>query len=199
MPAPVTTDGVWTPGRRALTLGLVFTVTLVGFEGLAVATILNVISDDLHGIGLIGWIFSAFFLGNLFGVIAAGRDADRHGPARPFVFGLVLFGLGLGAGGLAPNMGALIAAQRGAGHRRRHDPGGGVCRGRARVPARAAAPNVRGDVDCLGVARADRSGDQRRGRVGRRLAVGVPRALAVGRSCRGNDDARAGCARRARR
>lgn len=107
----MTTDGVWTPGRRALTLGLVFTVTLVGFEGLAVATILNVISDDLHGISLIGWIYSAFFLGNLFGVIAAGRDADRHGPARPFLFGLVLFGLGLAAGGLAPNMGALIAAR----------------------------------------------------------------------------------------
>jgi hypothetical protein len=54
---PETTDGVWTPRRRALTLGLVFTVTLVGFEGLSVATILNVISDDLHGISLIGWIY----------------------------------------------------------------------------------------------------------------------------------------------
>jgi MFS family permease len=108
---PETTDGVWTPRRRALTLGLVFTVTLVGFEGLSVATILNVISDDLHGISLIGWIYSAFFLGNLFGVIAAGRDADRHGPARPFMFGLALFAFGLGAGGLAPNMGALIAAR----------------------------------------------------------------------------------------
>ena len=111
MKARETSDGVWTPGRRALTLGLVFTVTLVGFEGLSVATILNVISDDLHGISLIGWIYSAFFLGNLFGVIAAGRDADRHGPARPFMVGLALFAFGLGAGGLAPNMGALIAAR----------------------------------------------------------------------------------------
>jgi MFS family permease len=109
--APETTDGVWTPGRRALTVGLVFTVTLVGFEGLAVATILNVISDDLHGIGLIGWIYSAFFLGNLFGVVAAGRDADRHGPARPFLVGLALFALGLAAGGLAPNRAALLVAR----------------------------------------------------------------------------------------
>ncbi|MDQ1448384.1 MAG: hypothetical protein QOC79_1355 [Actinomycetota bacterium] len=104
-------DGVWTPGRRALTLGLVFTITLVGFEGLAIATILKVIDDDLRDIGLLGWVFSAFFLSSLFGVVAAGRDADRNGPARPFVVGLALFALGLLAGGLAPNMVVLVAAR----------------------------------------------------------------------------------------
>ncbi len=112
MPAPATTsDGVWTPARRGLTLGLVFTITLVGFEGLAIATILNVIDDDLHDIGLIGWVFSAFFLGSLFGVVAAGYDADHKGPARPFVVGLVLFAAGLLAGGLAPNMIVLVMAR----------------------------------------------------------------------------------------
>src|SRR5436190_14866936 len=104
-------DGVWTPGRRALTIGLVFTITLVGFEGLAIATILKVIDDDLRDIGLLGWVFSAFFLGSLFGVVAAGRDADRNGPARPFVVGLAFFALGLLAGGLAPNMVVLVAAR----------------------------------------------------------------------------------------
>jgi len=104
-------DGVWAPGRRALTVGLVFTITLVGFEGLAIATILKVIQDDLNDIGLLGWVFSAFFLGSLFGVVAAGRDADRHGPARPFLTGLALFALGLVAGGLAPNMLVLVAAR----------------------------------------------------------------------------------------
>ena len=104
-------DGVWAPGRRALTLGLVFTITLVGFEGLAIATILKVIDDDLGDIGLLGWVFSAFFLGSLFGVVAAGRDADRNGPARPFIAGLSLFALGLVAGGLAPTMGVLVAAR----------------------------------------------------------------------------------------
>jgi MFS family permease len=106
-----TSDGVWTPGRRALTLGLVFTVTLVGFEGLAIATILKVIDDDLNDIGLAGWVFSAFFLGSLFGVVAAGYDADRKGPARPFLVGLGLFAVGLLAGGLAPNMLMLVTAR----------------------------------------------------------------------------------------
>jgi MFS family permease len=104
-------DGVWTPGRRALTTGLVFTITLVAFEGLAVATILKVIDDDLHDIGLIGWVFSAFFLGSLFGVVAAGYDADRKGPMRPFVVGLVLFAIGLLVGGFAPNMLVLVSAR----------------------------------------------------------------------------------------
>jgi MFS family permease len=106
-----TTDGVWAPGRRALTLGLFFTITLVGFEGLAIATILKVINDDLHGTGLLGWVFSAFFLGSLFGIVAAGYDADHHGPARAFVAGLSLFGVGLLAGGLAPTMLVLVAAR----------------------------------------------------------------------------------------
>ena len=69
-----TSDGVWAPARRGLTVGLVFTITLVGFEGLAIATILKFIDDDLHDIRLIGWVFSAYFLGSLFGVVAAGRD-----------------------------------------------------------------------------------------------------------------------------
>ena len=102
---------MWAPGRRALTTGLVFTITLVGFEGLAIATVLKVINDDLHDIGLLGWVFSAFFLGSLFGVVAAGREADRSGPARPFTAGLALFAIGLIGGGFAPNMLALVAAR----------------------------------------------------------------------------------------
>jgi MFS family permease len=101
--------GVWSHGRRALTLGLVFTITLVGFEALALTTILSIIHDDLHDINLLGWVFPAYFLGSLFGVIAAGYDADRRGPARPFVLGLLLFAAGLLGGGLAPNMAVLVS------------------------------------------------------------------------------------------
>jgi MFS family permease len=67
-----------------------------------------VIDDDLHDLTLLGWVFPAYFLGSLFGVIAAGYDADRRGPARPFVVGLLLFAVGLLGGGLAPNMPVLV-------------------------------------------------------------------------------------------
>jgi len=106
-----TTGGVWSPGRRALTVGLVFTVTLVAFEGLAAATILKVINDDLRDIGLLGWVLSAFFLGSLFGVVAAGYEADRLGPAMPFVGGLALFAIGLTGAGIAPTMVVLVTAR----------------------------------------------------------------------------------------
>jgi len=104
-------DGVLARGRRGLTFGLVSTITLVGFEALAVATVLPDVSKDLGGIGLYGWVFSAFFLGNLVGIVAAGRSADLEGPAKPFVVGLLLFAVGLLGAGCAPSMAVLVAAR----------------------------------------------------------------------------------------
>jgi len=90
---------------------LVLTVTLVAFEALAVITILPAIKDDLGGLRLYGWVTSAFFLGTLVGIVVAGEQADRRGPAPPFVAALVLFGAGLTVGGLAPTMLVLVVAR----------------------------------------------------------------------------------------
>src|SRR6266545_1001501 len=103
--------GLWAPERRALTIGLVLTVTLVAFEALAVITILPAIKDDLGGLRLYGWVTSAFFLGVLVGVVVAGEQTDRRGPAPPFVAAVVLFGIGLVIGGLAPTMLVLVIAR----------------------------------------------------------------------------------------
>ena len=48
----VTIEGLWSPRRRALTLGLVLTITLVAFEALAIATIMPVVARDLGSIQL---------------------------------------------------------------------------------------------------------------------------------------------------
>jgi MFS family permease len=103
--------GLWSPGRRTLTIGLVLTITLVAFESLAITTVMPVVQEDLGGLGLYGWVFSGFFLGSLLGIVLAGQDADVHGPARPFAIGLVLFSAGLLAGGLAPDMTVLVGAR----------------------------------------------------------------------------------------
>ena len=103
--------GLLAPARRALTFGLVLTVTLVAFEALAVITILPAIKDDLHGLRLYGWVTSAFQLGVLVGIVVAGGQADRRGPAPPFVVGVVLFAAGLAIGGLAPSMAVLVGAR----------------------------------------------------------------------------------------
>src|SRR6266581_5923531 len=103
--------GLWAPQRRALTTGLVLSITFVASEALAVVTVMPVAARDLGGIGLYGWAFSAFMLGNIVGIVAAGREADRRGPAIPFVAGLVLFAAGLIVAGLAPSMGVLVAGR----------------------------------------------------------------------------------------
>ena len=80
---PVVTS-IWQPDRRMLTAGIILTVTLVASESLAIGTVLPQVEDDLGGLSLYGWVFSAFFLGNLIGITIAGRAADRVHPAGPF-------------------------------------------------------------------------------------------------------------------
>ena len=104
-------DGLWSPSRRGLTTGLVLGTTFIAAEALAVITIMPRVARDLGGLNLYGWVFSAFMLGSLIGTVAAGRAADRSGPAQPFVAGLVLFGLGLAVAGLAPSMPVLVGGR----------------------------------------------------------------------------------------
>ena len=98
----------FTGARRALTVGLVLTVTLVGFETLAVSTALPTISKELSGDALYGWVASAYMLGNLLGIVGAGRAADRRGPALPFTIGLSLFAAALLGAAVAPSMAVLV-------------------------------------------------------------------------------------------
>jgi MFS family permease len=104
-------EGLWSGRHRALTLGLALTITFIASEALAVVTIMPVVARDLGGLKLYGWVFSAFMLGNVIGIVTAGRQADRFGPARPFLAGLALFGSGLAIAGLAPNMLVLVAGR----------------------------------------------------------------------------------------
>ncbi len=100
--------GVWDPDKRALTIGLVMTVTLIAFEGLAVTTIMPAVRADLGGIRLYGWAFSAFFLTSLISTVIAGRAADQQGVGGPFATGVGLFTLGLVVAAAAPSMLVLV-------------------------------------------------------------------------------------------
>ena len=108
---PIVAGGLWSPARRGLTVGLVLTITLVAFEALAVSTIMPLVARDLGSLPLYGWVFTAFFLGSLLGIAIVGGVIDRSGLALPLGFGLVLFGVGLIAGGLAPSMEVLVVAR----------------------------------------------------------------------------------------
>ncbi len=104
-------EGIWSSRYRALTIGIILTVIGSAFEALAVATILPITVQELGGLSLYGWVFSAFMLTNLIGITVAGGEADRYGPARPFIVGVVLFMTGLIISGLAPSMIILIAGR----------------------------------------------------------------------------------------
>jgi MFS family permease len=103
--------GLWTAGRRNLTVGLVLTVTLVAFEALAVSTIMPIVARELHNLQLYGWVFTAFMLGSLIGIVVVGGIIDRRGLGTPFAVGIVLFATGLIVGGLAPSMEVLVAGR----------------------------------------------------------------------------------------
>jgi MFS family permease len=104
-------DGIWAPSRRALTVGLVLAVTFVAFEALAVATILPLVGRHLGDLRLYGWVFSAFLLASLVGIVVAGTLADRVSLGRPMLYGLGVFALGLVIGGTAPDMAVLVAGR----------------------------------------------------------------------------------------
>jgi MFS family permease len=104
-------DGLWAPGRRSLIVGLVLTITLVAFEALAVSTVMPIVADELNGIELYGWVFTAFMLGSLIGIVLVGGLIDRRGLGGPFAAGIGLFAAGLIVGGLAPSMEVLVGAR----------------------------------------------------------------------------------------
>ena len=92
-------------------MGLVLAVTLVAFEALAIATVLPVVSRHLGDLRLYGWVFSAFMLTSLIGIVVAGTLSDRGPLGPPMLTGLALFAGGLIVGGLAPTMPVLVAGR----------------------------------------------------------------------------------------
>src|SRR5258708_11557762 len=105
------TDGLWAAQRRSLTIGLAATITFVAAEALAVVTVMPLVARDLNGLSLYGFVFSAFLLGTMTGIVIGGRAADRYGSPAPYVAGIIVFGTGLLIAGLSPSMPVLVAGR----------------------------------------------------------------------------------------
>ena len=97
--------------ERRLAAALVCVVTVVAFEAMSVATILPDVEDELGGLSLYGWVFSAFTLSSLVGIVAAGWWCDRHRPGDALAGALGVFVIGLLVGGSATSMGMLIGGR----------------------------------------------------------------------------------------
>lgn len=105
------TGDLFTPEYRGLTFGLVSTITLIAVESLAIGTVMPIVVRELGDQELYGWVYSAFYLGNMLGIVLVGAALDRVPLRRPFAIGLLLYGLGLVIAGAAPSMPVLIAAR----------------------------------------------------------------------------------------
>ncbi|RFS87116.1 MFS transporter [Actinomadura spongiicola] len=96
--------GLLGAGYRGTTFGIVLVVTLLAFETMAVGTVMPVVADDLDGLSLYAWGFSATLIMSLLSTVLAGGWIDRSGPVRPLMIGLGTFVAGLLVAGAAPTM-----------------------------------------------------------------------------------------------
>ncbi len=179
--APARTADLFVPGRRGLTLGLVSTITLVALESLAIGTVMPIVTDELGDRALYGWVYTAFFLGSLLGIVLAGGALDRMPLHRPF------------AGGPRPvrrrprdrRVRAVDADPRARpvhpGARRRGGGPDGLRRDRALPAPEPAAEDVRDALDRVGGPGHHRAVDRRGRRRVRELALGVPGPRAAAR------------------
>ncbi|MFI9081959.1 MFS transporter [Streptomyces sioyaensis] len=96
--------GIFDGEHRTLTASILTLAVLVGFDAMALTTVIPVVVAELDGVKLYAWSFSAFIIGSLLATIVGGEAADRAGPTGPFVVGVALFVGGLVCAGLAPSM-----------------------------------------------------------------------------------------------
>ena len=88
------TDSVFAPRYRAMSVGVLMSITVVAFQSLGVGTVMPAVARDLGGLEQYGWAFAAFMLASVVGSVAAGQDADRAGPVRAYVAAVACFAAG---------------------------------------------------------------------------------------------------------
>lgn len=105
---PSLRQGVLGPAYRALTLGVLTLVAAAAFSRLGVSTALPAAAEELGGLALYGWVFTAFTLANIVGLAIAGPVFDRFGIVRPLTAGTVSFAGGLLISTMAPSMSMIV-------------------------------------------------------------------------------------------
>lgn len=95
--------------RRFATVAVLLALVVAAFEGTVVTTAMPTIARELGRPDLYPWVFAAFLLTSMVGVLVCGRLADTLGRKPVFVAGMGLFLLGSMACGLATSLPMLVA------------------------------------------------------------------------------------------
>jgi MFS family permease len=97
-------EKLWTGPYGRIVAGIFSLAFLVGFEALAVATVMPIVAGDLHGLSLYALAFAAPTVVAVVSMTIAGPQTDRHGPRLALRGGVSIFVVGLVAAGMAPTM-----------------------------------------------------------------------------------------------
>jgi len=105
------TETIFGPSKRALTVSVMATIAIVAYNNLGVSAALPEIGNDLGDVALLPWTISAELLTAGVAVLAAGPLVDSLGARRVFRWSVVGFAMTSTLCGLAPSMAALVAAR----------------------------------------------------------------------------------------
>ena len=104
-------DSVFAPRYRAMSVGVLMSVSIVAFQALGVGTVMPAVARDLGGLAHYGWAFSAFMLASVVGSVAAGQDTDRAGPVRAYLGAVGSFAAGSVLAAVAGSWAMLLAGR----------------------------------------------------------------------------------------
>jgi len=110
-PAIHPSESIWAGSYLPLSIGSLLAVTVVAFQGLAMATVAPTVADAIGGENLYGWIFSAFLLPQIIGTVIGGQEVDRRSPASILLVAILVFAAGTLLAGVAPSIWVLFGGR----------------------------------------------------------------------------------------
>jgi EmrB/QacA subfamily drug resistance transporter len=103
--------GISLPRRRAITAGLLLSMSLGALEATVVGTAMPTVIATLGGLNHYSWVFTAYLLTSTASVPIWGRLSDLYGRRRMYLTGIAIFLVGSMMSGAATSMNTLIAAR----------------------------------------------------------------------------------------
>ncbi|HEX5755377.1 MAG TPA: MFS transporter [Arenimonas sp.] len=97
--------------RRRMSIAILALTSMLAFESIGVTTAMPAVAAALGGISLYALAFAATLATSVVGMVAADMWCDRHGSRVCLQAGMLLFGGGLLAAGLADSMGWLVGGR----------------------------------------------------------------------------------------
>ncbi len=102
---------LFSPERRATTVGIVMLISIVAFEAMGVGTAMPAVVADLGAVAQYAWPFVAFMAAAVFGTVLVGRWCDRAGPRAALLVTPLVFVAGLALAGTASTLAQLLAGR----------------------------------------------------------------------------------------